>query len=340
MTIKTKRIGLVGAGAIAQTYVKALEAVPFARITAVADARPEAATSTAEIAKAKAFNSVDALLECGDIDAVIVSTPPSTHPDVVIRFLERGIPVLCEKPLAIDHAGAHRMLDASRRTGTLVTMASKFRYVTDMIAAKGLLASGALGDVVLMENAFVSPVNMANRWNSKPAISGGGVMMDNGTHSVDITRYLLGAITEVSAIVHQADKTLGVEDNVHIFARTATGTDVHIDLSWSFDKQLPNYVSLYGTRGTAHVGWKGSRYKLNDGANWISLGDGYDKFQAFRDNVANFCSAIDGTTQPLVTVQDAIASVDVIKAAYDAAASHTWVKVAGDQIPRLAGAAE
>jgi predicted dehydrogenase len=340
MTTSMKRIGLVGAGAIAQTYVRALEATPFARITAVADTRADAATSTAETAKAKAFTSVEALLDSGIIDAVIVSTPPATHPDVVVRFLERGIPVLCEKPIAIDRAGAQRMLDASRKSGALVTMASKFRYVTDMIATKALLASGALGDVVLMENSFVSPVNMTNRWNSNPAISGGGVMMDNGTHSVDITRYLFGAITDVSAIVHQADKKLGVEDNVRIFARTASGTDVHIDLSWSFDKQLANYVSLYGTRGTAHVGWKGSRYKLNDGANWISLGDGYDKFQAFRDNVANFCGAIDGTVEPLVTFQDAIASVDVIKAAYDAAARHTWVTIGSNTSIRLAGAAE
>jgi predicted dehydrogenase len=340
MASQMKRIGLVGAGAIAQTYVKALEATTFARIVAVADTRADAAKSTAEIAKAKAFTSIEALLRDGDVDAVIVSTPPSTHPDIVVQFLERGIPVLCEKPLAIDRIGARRMIDASSRSGTLVTMASKFRFVSDMIAAKALLASGALGDVVLMENAFVSPVNMTNRWNSAPSISGGGVMMDNGTHSVDITRYLLGAITEVNAVAQQADKRLAVEDNVHIFARTASGTDVHIDLSWSFDKQLANYVSLYGTRGTAHVGWKASRYKLNDGANWVSLGEGYDKFQAFRDNVANFCAAIDGTAEPLVGIQDAIASVDVIKAAYDSLARQMWVRVSADTAPRLAGAAE
>jgi predicted dehydrogenase len=256
-----------------------------------------------------------------------VSTPPSTHPDIVVPFLERGIPVLCEKPLAISREGAHRILEAGQRSGTLVTMASKFRYVTDMIAAKALVSSGALGEIMLMENAFVSPVNMAGRWNSQPGISGGGVLMDNGTHSVDIARYLLGPISELSAIFHQADPKLGVEDNVQLSAHTDSGAHVRIDLSWSFDKQLANYVSLYGTRGTAHIGWKGSRYKLNDGANWISLGDGYDKFQAFRDNVANFCAAIDGTAKPLVTFGDAIASVEVIKAAYDSAATQRWSKV-------------
>jgi predicted dehydrogenase len=322
-----KNIGLIGAGAIAQTYVRALDGNTTARIVAVADTRMEAAKSTAEIAKAEVFTSHKDLLNHDGIDAVIVSTPPSTHPEIVVPFLERGIPVLCEKPLAIDREGAHRILDAGQRSGTLVTMASKFRYVTDMIAAKALIASGALGDVLLMENAFVSPVNMAGRWNSVPAISGGGVLMDNGTHSVDITRYLLGPIAEVMAVIHNFDQRLEIEDNVQLFARTASGTCARIDLSWSFDKQLSNYVSLYGTRGTAHIGWKGSRYKLSDAADWISLGNGYDKFQAFRDNVANFCAAIDGTAAPLVTFHDAIASVEVIKAAYASAKINQWVTV-------------
>lgn len=329
-----KKIGLIGAGAIAQTYVRALETATFARITSVVDTNRDAAKSTAAIANATAFPSYRDLLALDDIDAVIVSTPPSTHPDIVVPFLERGIPVLCEKPLAIDRAGAHRILAAGQRSGTLVTMASKFRYVSDMIATKRLIRSGALGEIQLMENAFVSPVDMAGRWNSDPAVGGGGVLMDNGTHAVDITRFLFGPITEVMAITQRFDERLKVEDNVQLFAKTESGTNARIDLSWSFDKQFSNYVSLYGTRGTAHVGWKGSRYKLTHGADWISLGNGYDKFQAFRDNVANFCAAIDGVNAPLVTFHDAIASVEAIKAAYASARTNTWVAV---ETPAVAG---
>ena len=331
-----KRIGLIGAGAIAQTYVRALEAATFARITAVADTNRDAAKTTAIAANATAYPSHRDLLALDDIDAVIVSTPPATHPDIVVPFLERGIPVLCEKPLAIDRASAHRILEAGQRSGTLVTMASKFRYVTDMIATKALIDSGTLGEIQLMENAFVSPVDMSGRWNSDPTVSGGGVLMDNGTHSVDITRFLFGPVTEVMAITQRFDERLKVEDNVQLFAKTASGTNARIDLSWSFDKQFSNYVSLYGTRGTAHVGWKGSRYKLNGAADWVSLGNGYDKFQAFRDNVANFCAAIDGADAPLVTFHDAIASVEVIKAAYASARNNSWVAV---ESPVVAGVA-
>ena len=94
------------------------------------------------------------------LDAVIVATPPATHPEIACFFMERGTPVLCEKPLCVSVAEAEKMIAAAEKMGVLFTMASKFRYCDDVIKAKGILTSGVLGDVLQFENAFTAKVDM------------------------------------------------------------------------------------------------------------------------------------------------------------------------------------
>jgi predicted dehydrogenase len=323
------RFGIVGAGAIAQTYAMAFERCRTARLVAVADPRTEAAGALAERLKCPAFASYQALADRASLDAVVVSTPPRSHAEIAIHFLERGTHVMCEKPFSIDSASARAMVEAASRSGARLTMASKFRYVGDVIEAKSLVASGGIGEVVLFENAFTSRVDMSSRWNSDPKISGGGVLIDNGTHSVDVMRHFLGPVAEVQAVEGKRIQGLGVEDTVHLFARSAAGVNGSIDLSWSIHKELDHYISIFGSGGTVLVGWKESRYRLANSREWVTFGRGYDKLQAFRGQIDNFALAIAGEEVLLVTPEDALASVEVVEAAYASLHDSSWVSVHG-----------
>jgi predicted dehydrogenase len=261
---------------------------------------------------------------------VILCTPPSTHEELACNFLQQGIPVLCEKPLTCNTPSALRMLATAREHDTLLAMATKFRYCEDVVRAKSLLDSGILGDVILFENAFTARVDMRERWNSDPAISGGGVLIDNGTHSVDLVRYFLGPIAEVHAVEGKRVQTTAVEDTARIFVKSTQGVMGSIDLSWTLNKELESFIDVYGSHGTIRVGWKESKYRQSSSPDWVVFGKGYDKVQAFRSQIENFCKAIRKEEPLLITAEDAIASVEVIEAAYASLERNDWVPVSGD----------
>lgn len=321
------RVGLVGAGGIAQSYVQVFDAVPGARITAVADVRGFAASAIAEQVRGTAYPSHRALLEDADIDAVLVCTPPNTHPEIALQSIERGLHVMCEKPLAIDVGNAALMVEAAEHAGVVFTMAAKFRFVEDVIRARQIVDSGILGELMVVENAFASRVDMSRRWNSDPSVSGGGVLIDNGTHSVDIVRSFLGPISDVMAVEGKRIQHLDVEDTASMLVRTPEGALGTIDLSWSLARVTDAYLTVYGSEGTISVGWNGARYKQVSSPEWVEFGSGYQKVACMGAQVANFCAAIRGREQIVVTADDAIASVAVIEAAYASLAGNDWALV-------------
>ena len=332
------RIGLIGAGAIAQTYGQALTASQTAELAGIADLRLPAAQALSERMQVPAFESYEELLRATGCEAAIVCTPPVTHREICCRLLSEGIHVLCEKPLAISPEEAALMVAAAERSSAALVMASKFRYASDMVQAKSIVASGVIGDIVLFENAFTSRVDMKSRWNSDPTISGGGVLIDNGTHSVDIMRYFLGPLVEIQVIEGRRVQDIPVEDTVRVFVRSAAGVMGAIDLSWSLNKELQHYVSIYGSAGTLHVGWKESKFRRAGDADWTVFGNGYDKVQAFGSQLDNFVRSIRGSEQPLITLADALASVEAIDAAYDAMWRTTWAPIKSELSTSLAAA--
>ena len=323
------RFGMVGAGAIAQTYLQAFEHCEEAKLVAVADYRIDAAQRIAEQMRCVSYDRVERMVQDCELDAAIVCTPPVTHPDICIHLSENKINVLCEKPFSIEQQGAQKMLDAAKRAGVKLTMASKFRYVEDVVRAKSIVASGVLGDLILFENVFASRVEMASRWNSRPEIAGGGVIIDNGTHSVDLMRYFLGPLAEVHALEGKRSQGLLVEETATLFVRSVSGVICSIDVSWSITKQRDSYLDIYGSRGAISIGWKKSSYLDFSHGKWVAFGHGYNKVPAFRSQIENFTRAIRGEESLLITGEDAIASVDMIESAYKALRQNQWIPVYG-----------
>jgi predicted dehydrogenase len=327
MSISPVRFGLVGAGAISQSYALAFESCAIAQVVAVSDTNLAAAQELAHKLKCKSYASHDTMAREAQLDAVLICTPPSTHPDICLEFLDQGVAVLCEKPLSVDVASAMRIIQKARSTGVKLTMASKFRFVEDVTRAKNLVASGVLGDIVMVENFFTSHVDMRNRWNSNPSISGGGVLIDNGTHSVDLIRYFAGPLKEIHVVEGKRSQHLPVEETVHVFVRSESGVLGTVDLSWVINKELESYFRIYGSEGTISVGWKESKFLLAGSREWKLFGKGYNKVQAFRSQIENFAKALRGEEMLLLTLDDALASVQVIESAYASLRDSRWIAI-------------
>ena len=333
------RFGIVGAGRIAESYLSAFESAANARLTAIADVQPGSAQAMAAKAGCASFESHAHLMASGLVDAVIVSTPPATHEAICVEFLEHRIPVLCEKPVSLTGESARLIRKKSKEHQTAFTMASKFRYAEDVVRARNIVASEILGEMVLFENTFMSYVDMATRWNANSAISGGGVLIDNGTHSIDIMRYFMGPLSSIHVVAGIKLQKLPVEDTVHATVRARNGATGRIDLSWSINKQCDDYIAIYGSKGTLRVGWKGSYYRQEGSSAWVQFGQGYNKVQAFRDQIENFSAAVQGLEALVIDADDAVASVDVIQSGYQAMAQHTWVPIPAEDDAAIFNAA-
>lgn len=317
------RLGIVGCGGIGRAYAQAARDCSEIAIVAACDTRRAAAEELAALAGARALGDAHRL---EDVDAVVVSTPPVTHAPLAAHFAGRGMAVLCEKPFTLDLESAADVLRAARRGGARVAMASKFRCVDDTVAAKKLLDSGALGAPVLFENAFTSYVDMRSRWNSDPRISGGGVLIDNGSHALDVARWFVGPLAEIRVSEGHRVQDLAVEETVHVEARSAGGILCGIDLSWSLDRGSDTYLRITGSEGVVVVGWRRSRWRRR-GGEWTSFGSGYDKIAALRAQLRHFAAAVRGEEAPLVTPMEAAASVAAVEAGYASLRSGGWTVV-------------
>lgn len=323
----TLRLGLIGAGRIAKAYAEIVDACDRVEVVGVADQDPIAAKQLALELDCDAFDSHLGIAEAAKPDAVVLCTPPSTHPELTMDLLRRRVSVMCEKPLATTTADARRMLAVAASSRAILTMASKFRYVRDVTEARQLAQAGVIGEVILVENTFASRVDMVDRWNSNPEVAGGGVLIDNGTHSVDLVRYVVGPIAEVMALEGRRTQALAVEDTAQLFLRSVSGVRATIDLSWSINKEREWFLEIYGSNGTIQVGWNRSRYRQGDYGDWIGFGSGYSRQQSMRDQVANFAGSILDGEELRIDATDAIASVEVIEAAYRSLSHDGWVDV-------------
>jgi len=321
------RFGLVGAGAIGQTYLSVIAANSAIDLVGVADNRTAVAAAAAESAACTAYPDAAALIDDARPDGIVICVPPVDHFAIANAAIEAGVATLCEKPLCLTVPEAHTLRDTAEAKNALFTMASKFRYVDDVVRGKAIISSGILGDIIILENVFTGRVDMSNRWNADPAVSGGGVLIDNGTHAVDIVRYLIGPVAEVNAMTGRHVQNLAVEDTATLNIRTACGVDARVELSWSYHNPEDSFVAVYGTRGTLCIGWSRSRYKRHEDAEWVTFGNGYDKQAAFAAQIGNFCAAMTGNETLLIDNNDAVASVEVIDAAYESLRIGGWIDV-------------
>lgn len=318
MSNQTLRVGLIGAGGIGRTHLASYERVREARIVAVTDINEEIARAAAQQVGASAFPSVEEMLGQIELDAVDICTPPVAHLDAALLAIEKGLHVLCEKPLAHHPDAARKMVQAAEAKGVKLMTAFCHRFHPPIVALKRLIDAGELGEIVMFRNRFAGPFKgVEERWFSDKEVAGGGVLMDTSVHSIDLFRFLVGEVARVQAVTRQTNPAIGeVEDTAIALLSTSDKRMGVVEASWVLAAGF-NVVEVYGTEGAAMVHyWDGfkSRYKTNKMDDWQPLEEvGPDRFVG---EIQHFVDACLGRAELQVTGYDGLRAVEIVYEAY------------------------
>ena len=191
--MKTVKLGLIGAGGISQAHCRTMASIEGAEIIAVSDlvqANLDRAKENWGISKT--FNDYNEMLEMDELEAVLVCTPTGVHGAPTVAALKAGKHVLCEKPMEAKLGPATEMVRAAHENGKILMVALKLRYSPQVIKAKEIVDTGALGDIYYVET--VADRRRGNPGGSfiRKATAGLGASADIGIYALDTALYLMG----------------------------------------------------------------------------------------------------------------------------------------------------
>jgi 1,5-anhydro-D-fructose reductase (1,5-anhydro-D-mannitol-forming) len=251
---KLIRWGIIGCGDV--TEVKSGPALQKAAGSSLTAVMRRNAALAEDYAKrhgvSRWYGQAEQLIADPEVDAVYVATPPSSHKEYALAAAKAGKPVYVEKPMAMNAAECTAMIEACKAAGAPLYVAFYRRGLPRFQQVKKWLDEGAIGDI-----RFVRTVHMAkplaqtgeDMWRVNPAISGGGLFLDLGSHTLDLLDYLLGPILDVSGHASNLGSPYAAEDTVsgeYVFESGVHGTGV-----WCFNSYADEeYNEIVGSKGS------------------------------------------------------------------------------------------
>ena len=253
--MKKVRCAVVGLGAIGPTHVEAITRLEETELAAVCDIVREKAEAMAAKHGCKAYDDFDTMLQDPDIDLVHVCLPSGMHANFGIRAAKAGKHVLVEKPIDVTLEAAQRLVDACRDAGVVLSCISQHRFDPDFVKAKEGLEQGLFGKPVF-GGSYTKWYRSqqyydSGDWRGTWELDGGGALMNQSVHYVDMVQYLVGEVEEVTAYAGcLAHERIEVEDTATAilkFKNGALGTlEGHTVAIPGFHTRL----DVYGTEGS------------------------------------------------------------------------------------------
>lgn len=245
------RLGLIGAGAVAELHADAAAALEGVSVGAVCDLDADLAAKVAAPHRARVFTDYRDLLTSGVADAVIISTPHSLHTAMVADAAAAGLHVLVEKPMATTVRDCLAMTEACQRAGVSLAVGHIQHFLPDKVAARRSILEGEIGEVMLVHDYRSTDYRPGTRpaWFFRPEIAGGGALMNIGAHMVDRSAWLAGALPEQVTAVLAHRFGVGVETDAALRLRLASGVTATLTLM-STTPHTVDEVLVVGSRGT------------------------------------------------------------------------------------------
>ncbi len=323
------KIGLIGAGSSATNIANAIKQMDSCKIVAV-----YAVSGSEQLAKEAGIplivNSIDELLNNQEISSVIISTPHYLHYELTLMALKKGKNVLCEKPLAISIEQAGEMVKTAKENKKILGVFYQNRFLDASIKAKEIIQSGDLGVVLqgrvnVIWNRDIEYYEKSN-WRGKWATEGGGSLINQASHSIDLLSWLMGEIDTVFGFWDHKVHKIEVDDNACAIVKFKNGSYATIATSTCAKPGYPAEVSIFGSKGSISIDGNVLKHVLESGE--VKIYD-FDKGQvaSFNDPkvfslkshsrlIHSFIEAVQKGEQPPVSGEEGMRSLRIIEGIY------------------------
>ena len=327
------RIGIIGCGLIGQKRAKAAAAHGL-EICGAADldlGRAQGLLKGAGKAGAGGQATTDAAaVIAARPELVVIATTHDQLAPLSLAALEAGCHVLVEKPAARSAAELLPVVAAAERTGRIVKVGFNHRFHPALLKARAIVASGALGPLMFIRGRYGhgGRPGMDKEWRCIPEMSGGGELIDQGSHLIDLSRWFMGDFTEVQGMLGTLYWDTPVDDNCFIGLRTAAGQVAWLHATWTEWKNLFSF-EIYGRDGKLHIEGLGGSYGTERLAHYkmlpqmgppeTTIWEYPFPDTSWDAEFADLMAAIKEGRQPVGTIHDAKANLDIIGKLYEGA---------------------
>jgi UDP-N-acetyl-2-amino-2-deoxyglucuronate dehydrogenase len=329
------RVGLLGAGNISDTHARAAKAIPGVEIAAVCGTNREKVERLAATYGGAAYDDVGRFLDHRPLDVVAIGSPSGLHADQAIAAIRRGLHVIAEKPLDVTTAKVDAVIAEADRQGVKVGVFFQDRLKPDIATMKTMIESGRVGTPIFAAGRvrWYRPPEYytASRWRGTWALDGGGALMNQGIHTVDLLHWLFGPVAQVGARTATRLHAIEVEDTAAAVIEFASGALGAVEATTSSYPGYARRLDVSGSEGTLVL--EGDRLvgidlrnqaehaaaadKSPENASSPTVSDSSAHQRVFED----FLGAVEAGRAPACDAREARHSVAIVEAIYRSARS-------------------
>jgi predicted dehydrogenase len=321
------KVAIVGAGVLGQRRGQVIRATQPDQVVVVADVNEEAAMRLAKELDCAWTSSVEDVVSNHRVQAVVICTPPALHAEVAVRCMRAGKHVLCEKPLATRAEDALHMVRVAEQNDVVLKCGFNMRHYPGLVQLKRWADADELGPIIHGRCVYgrAKTVSRGSDWRAWSGLSGGGNLIDQGVHIVDLFRWYMGDFDDGCAFLSTSVWDIApIEDNALVLLRSSSGGVAQFHVSWT--EWNPRFLfEIVGTKGLARVEGLGRDYGVQtatlirrsaDKAPAKETIEFPDPDVCWRDEWIEFTSAVKEKRQPLGCGLDGYAAVCVIDMLY------------------------
>ena len=329
---KTYNFAILGCGVISKTHVKAISSIENARLLGVADVNLANAQAFALANGVKAYSDYAEMLADSNVDVVCVCTPSGWHAPNAIQALKAGKHVVLEKPMALNTKDADEIIATCEQTGKKVTVISQFRFSDDLIKIKKYIDEGAFGKIsicnLIMKYYRAPEYYSSSSWKGTIKYDGGGALINQGIHGVDMMDYLIGPITKVYGQIATICHNIEGEDTAVATFKTESGALGIIQASTCAYPGFDRRIEINGDKGYAILR-ENKIEKLVINCQEVDIGQleltstasdhTVMDYTMHKSQLTNFINALDGKEDLILGAKEGKRALEVIEKVYTTA---------------------